>query len=61
DLGVRTMKLLTNNPVKRGGIEGYGLTIKERVPLVVTPNEHNRHYLETKAARLGHRYHPDPG
>ena len=61
DLGVRTMKLLTNNPVKRGGIEGYGLTIKERVPLVVTPNEHNRHYLETKASRLGHRYHPDPG
>lgn len=60
DLGVRTMKLLTNNPVKRGGIEGYGLTIKERVPLVVTPNEHNRQYLETKAARLGHRYHPDP-
>lgn len=61
DLGVRTMKLLTNNPVKRGGIEGYGLTIKERVPLVVAPNEHNRQYLETKAVRLGHRYHPDPG
>ncbi|MXX00869.1 MAG: bifunctional 3,4-dihydroxy-2-butanone-4-phosphate synthase/GTP cyclohydrolase II [Acidimicrobiia bacterium] len=60
DLGVRTMKLLTNNPVKRGGIEGYGLTIKERVPLVVTPNEHNRQYLETKATRLGHRYYPDP-
>lgn len=60
DLGVRTMKLLTNNPVKRGGIEGYGLTIKERVPLVVTPNEHNRQYLETKAARLGHRFQPDP-
>lgn len=60
DLGVRSMKLLTNNPVKRAGIEGYGLTIKERIPLVVAPNEQNRRYLETKAARMGHVYTPDP-
>ena len=60
DLGVRSMKLLTNNPVKRAGIEGYGLTIRERVPLVVAPNEQNRRYLETKAARMGHVYSPDP-
>ena len=59
DLGVRSMNLLTNNPVKRAGIEGYGLTIRERIPLVVTPNEQNRRYLETKAARLGHIYAPD--
>ncbi len=60
DLGVRSMKLLTNNPVKRAGIEGYGLTIRERVPLVVAPNDQNRHYLETKATRMGHIYAPDP-
>lgn len=60
DLGVRSMNLLTNNPVKRAGIEGYGLTIRRRVPLAVTPNDQNRRYLETKAARLGHRYVPDP-
>lgn len=60
DLGVRSMNLLTNNPVKRAGIEGYGLTIRQRVPLVVPPNEQNRRYLETKAARLGHVYSPDP-
>lgn len=60
DLGVRSMNLLTNNPVKRAGIEGYGLTIRKRVPLVVAPNEQNRRYLETKAARMGHVYEPDP-
>ena len=59
DLGVRSMNLLTNNPVKRAGIEGYGLTIRERVPLTVVPNDQNRRYLETKAARMGHIYAPD--
>jgi 3,4-dihydroxy 2-butanone 4-phosphate synthase/GTP cyclohydrolase II len=54
DLGVRSMRLLTNNPTKRAGIEGYGLEIVERVPIVVEPNDHNRAYLETKAQRLGH-------
>ncbi len=61
DLGVRSMNLLTNNPIKRAGIEGYGLTIRKRIPLVVTPNDQNRHYLETKASRMGHLYTPDPG
>jgi 3,4-dihydroxy 2-butanone 4-phosphate synthase/GTP cyclohydrolase II len=54
DLGVRSMRLLTNNPTKRAGIEGYGLSIIEQVPLSVRPNDENRDYLETKASRLGH-------
>lgn len=59
DLGVRTMRLLTNNPTKRAAIEGYGLTISERVPLVTEPTPYNRQYLETKAAKLGHRFEAD--
>ena len=59
DLGVRSMRLLTNNPAKRAGLEGYGLSIVERVPLVVDANEHNASYLDTKASRLGHEYGPD--
>lgn len=54
DLGVRSMRLLTNNPAKRAGIEGYGLSISETVPLIVEPNDHNAHYLRTKAMRMGH-------
>lgn len=54
DLGVRSMRLLTNNPKKRAGIEGYGLTILETVPIIVDPNDENRDYLATKARRLGH-------
>ena len=54
DLGVRTMRLLTNNPDKRAGLEGYGLSISERVPLEVVPNKHNAEYLRTKVARMGH-------
>lgn len=56
DLGVRSMRLLSNNPAKRAGLEGYGLSIAERVPLVVAPNAHNARYLATKAARMGHDY-----
>lgn len=59
DLGVRSMRLLSNNPAKRAGLEGYGLSIAERVPLVVAPNEHNARYLATKAARMGHDYADD--
>lgn len=59
DLGVRSMRLLTNNPAKRAGLEGYGLSIAERVPLVIDPNQHNADYLDTKAARMGHSYSPD--
>ncbi len=54
DLGVRSMRLLTNNPAKRAGLEGYGLSIVERVPLSVEPNPHNAAYLKTKADRMGH-------
>ncbi len=54
DLGVRKMRLLTNNPRKYAGLEGYGLEIVERVPIEVPPNEVNRRYLSTKRDKLGH-------
>lgn len=54
DLGVKQLRLLTNNPRKIVGIEGYGLDIVERVGLVIPPSEENEHYLKTKASRLGH-------
>jgi len=54
DLGVRKMTLLTNNPVKRAGIEGYGLTVVGREPLIIPPNEHNKRYMQTKQDKLGH-------
>jgi 3,4-dihydroxy 2-butanone 4-phosphate synthase/GTP cyclohydrolase II len=54
DLGVHSMRLLTNNPAKRAGLEGYGLTIIERVPLEIHPNVHNAVYLQTKVDRMGH-------
>jgi 3,4-dihydroxy 2-butanone 4-phosphate synthase/GTP cyclohydrolase II len=54
DLGVRSMRLLSNNPAKRAGLEGYGLTIAERVPLPISPGEHNINYLRTKRDRMGH-------
>lgn len=56
-LGVHKMRLLTNNPVKRVGLEAYGLEIVENVPIEVTPNKFNRHYLETKKNRMGHTLH----
>jgi len=57
DLGVRKMRIITNNPGKRAGIEGYGLQIVERVPLEIEPNEKNREYLRTKKEKLGHVLH----
>jgi len=54
DLGVRSMRLMTNNPTKRAAIHGYGLSIVDTVPLNVEPNNENAGYLKTKAARLGH-------
>ncbi len=54
DLGVRSMRLLTNNPAKRAGLEGYGLTISERVPIETTVTDHNRVYMQTKVDRMGH-------
>lgn len=57
ELGIRKMRLLTNNPVKRIGLEAYGLEITENVSIEVTPNEYNRRYLETKKVRMGHTLH----
>jgi 3,4-dihydroxy 2-butanone 4-phosphate synthase/GTP cyclohydrolase II len=54
DLGVRSMRLLTNNPDKRAGLEGYGLRVIERVALPVRPTRENLHYLRTKRDRMGH-------
>lgn len=54
-LGVSKIRLITNNPVKRVGLEGYGLEIVENVPIVIEPNEYNRRYLETKKNRMGHK------
>ena len=59
DLGVRSMRLLTNNPTKRAGIEGYGLTISSQEPLVIESNDHNRAYLEAKEQKLGHVFTPE--
>jgi 3,4-dihydroxy 2-butanone 4-phosphate synthase/GTP cyclohydrolase II len=54
DLGVRDIRLLTNNPAKRAGLEGYGLHLVERVPITSEPNAHNIRYLRTKRSKLGH-------
>jgi 3,4-dihydroxy 2-butanone 4-phosphate synthase/GTP cyclohydrolase II len=54
DLGLKEIKLLTNNPDKRAGLEGYGLKVVERVALMAAPNAYNRRYLETKRDKLGH-------
>lgn len=53
-LGVKKMRLLTNNPVKRVGLEGFGLKVIENIPIEVEPNEHNEFYLKTKRDRMGH-------
>jgi 3,4-dihydroxy 2-butanone 4-phosphate synthase/GTP cyclohydrolase II len=53
-LGVTKMKLLTNNPVKRIGLEGYGLEVTEIIPIEIAPNEHNQKYMKTKRDRMGH-------
>lgn len=57
DLGVRQMKLLTNNPAKVTGIEGYGLEIVERVPIEIPPTPEDRFYLQTKKDKMGHILH----
>jgi 3,4-dihydroxy 2-butanone 4-phosphate synthase/GTP cyclohydrolase II len=54
DLGVRRLRLLTNNPKKVVGLEGYGLKVTETLPIIATPNKYNRGYLETKEKKLGH-------
>src|SRR4029077_13351376 len=54
DLGLKTIRLLTSNPKKVVGLEGYGLEIVEQVPIKVTPNPHNTRYLKTKRVKMGH-------
>ena len=54
ELGITRMRLMTNNPSKRAGLEGYGLSIEEIVPIVIAPNKHNERYLKTKEERMGH-------
>ena len=56
-LGVHKMRLMTNNPVKRVGLEAYGLEIVENIPIEVTPNKYNYRYLKTKKERMGHTLH----
>ena len=55
DQKVTKMKLMTNNPIKRNGLEGYGLKIVETIPIVIEPNEYNKKYLKTKQDRMGHK------
>jgi len=55
DLGLTSIRLMTNNPKKVVGISGYGLTITEQIPIEIHPNEHNRAYLKTKKEKLGHQ------
>ncbi|GHS93812.1 riboflavin biosynthesis protein RibBA [Synergistales bacterium] len=57
DLGLKNIRLLTNNPTKIVGLEGYGLKIADRVPLVIQPNEYNEAYMDTKEKRMGHILH----
>ena len=54
ELGVRKMRLMSNNPIKRIGLEGYGLEVVDNVPLEVTPNKYNEFYMHTKKTRMGH-------
>ncbi len=54
DLGLKTIRLMTNNPRKIVGLEGYGLEIVEQLPIKMKPNPHNERYLETKRTKLGH-------
>ncbi len=56
-LGVRDMRLMTNNPIKRVGLEGYGLNVVENVPIEIEPNEYNRFYMKTKKSAMGHDLH----
>jgi len=56
-LGIRKMRLMTNNPVKRIGLEGYGLEVVENVPIEVAPNPYNLRYMHTKKERMGHDLH----
>jgi 3,4-dihydroxy 2-butanone 4-phosphate synthase/GTP cyclohydrolase II len=56
-IGIKKMRLITNNPVKRVGLESYGLSVVDNVPIETTPNEYNARYLRTKMSRMGHTLH----
>ena len=56
DLKIRKLRLITNNPKKIIGLEGYGLEVVERVPIEITPCKNNHKYLSTKAQKLGHMF-----
>lgn len=56
-LGIHKMRLMTNNPIKRIGLEGYGLEVVENVPIEIEPNDYNLHYMHTKKERMGHDLH----
>jgi len=57
DLGLGSIRILTNNPKKIRGLEGYGLTVTAQIPIEHAPNPHNEAYLRTKAQRMGHTMH----
>ena len=57
DLGVTKIRLMTNNPIKRIGLEAYGLSIIENIPIEITPNPYNEYYMKTKKERMGHTLH----
>ena len=56
EIGVSKMRLITNNPLKRTGLEAYGLTVVENIPMLTSVNKHNRFYLETKSKKMGHEF-----
>lgn len=56
-IGVRKMRLMTNNPTKRAGLEGYGLDVTENIPIEIEPGKHNEFYLKTKKEKMGHNLH----
>jgi 3,4-dihydroxy 2-butanone 4-phosphate synthase/GTP cyclohydrolase II len=60
DVGLKDIRLLTNNPQKRAGLEGFGLNLVERLPIIIEPNEYNVRYLKTKEEKLGHRFDDGP-
>ena len=58
DLGLTSIRLMTNNPAKRAGLDGHGITITECVPIIMEANPYNEHYLDVKEEKMGHRLHP---